>query len=121
MVLGLAGLCAASSLPHDFVAPGVKILANDAVVESDWENDHCTTIIAGKDVCASALIIFARPFGLAVAISRLRGALGSLSLLIVNDMLGLRNWSLRIKNMTITKLNGPLIRHACRRPSSARP
>ena len=49
--VGLSAATTGADLPPGFVAPGVKILPRDAVVESDWQNDHCTTIIAGKDVC----------------------------------------------------------------------
>jgi hypothetical protein len=31
--------------------PGVVLLDNDAVVASDYLNDHCTTIVAGRQAC----------------------------------------------------------------------
>lgn len=37
-------------------APFVELLAPDAVVESDVNNDHCTTVIAGKLVCLDVCV-----------------------------------------------------------------
>lgn len=53
-----AGALAAQ--PIATATPGVVILPNDAIVESDWENDHCTTIIAGKAVCVRVCMCVGR-------------------------------------------------------------
>lgn len=47
--LALVSLVALGAWAVEY-APGVRVLSLDAIVEPDFQNDHCTTIIAGRNV-----------------------------------------------------------------------